>query len=682
MEGIGEVEARKTMAETFYITTPIYYVNDVPHIGHAYTTIAADVLARYHRMCGHDVYFLTGLDEHGQKVQQAAAKAEISPQEHCDRLSPQFQHLWQKLDISNDGFIRTTDAKHQAVVQRFLQKLYAQQLIYRADYTGWYCTFDERFWTEKDVEGGLCPDCQRPVEQLSESNYFFRMGQYQQRLLDHIEANPNFIRPESRRNEVLGFLQKPLEDLSISRPKSRLSWGIELPFDQDYVTYVWFDALVNYISALEYLPAKPAVDRFWPARVHLVGKDILTTHAVYWSTMLMALEIPLPHTIFAHGWWTVNGEKMSKSRGNVVDPYAMVDSFGTDAFRYFLLREVPFGQDGDFSRESFVGRINSDLANGLGNLLSRTVTLIQRSCGGKIPTPVSSETTDLDAALHTTADALIREKLPLHLGSDRLEFNRTLESIWNLVQQANQYIDQTAPWVLAKDVEKKNRLNTVLYHAAETLRFLCVAVYPFMPKTAEDMSRQLGLHIDFSTPILGNPLAWGDLEPGIEVVKGKSLFPRIDPAAISQQGVTVNTESAPASSPKEVTGKASPKSLSSPGDPLASPESENQISIEDFQKVQLKVAKVLTAERVPKSNKLLKLQVDLGSEQRQIVAGIGKKYAPEDIVGKTIVVVANLKPAKLMGVESQGMVLAAGGKDVLGLVTLLEGEIDPGTEIR
>ncbi|MCH7614680.1 MAG: methionine--tRNA ligase [Nitrospinae bacterium] len=670
------------MAKTFYITTPIYYVNDVPHIGHAYTTIAADVLARYHRMRGHDVFFLTGLDEHGQKVQQAAAKAGISPQEHCDRFTPQFQHLWKMLDISNDGFIRTTDAKHQAVVQRFLQKLFDQQLIYRAEYTGWYCTFDERFWTEKDVEGGLCPDCQRPVEQLSESNYFFRMGQYQQRLLDHINANQNFIRPESRRNEVLGFLQKPLEDLSISRPKSRLSWGIELPFDQDYVTYVWFDALVNYVSGLEYLPAKPAVDRFWPATVHLVGKDILTTHAVYWSTMLMALEIPLPHTIFAHGWWTVNGEKMSKSRGNVVDPYAMVDTFGTDAFRYFLLREVPFGQDGDFSHESFIGRINSDLANGIGNLLSRTVTLIQRSCGGKIPISVSTETSDLDTELQATAEALIQEKLPLHLGSDRLEFNRMLESIWSLVQQANQYIDQTTPWVLAKDGEKKNRLNTVLYHAAETLRFLCVAVYPIMPGTAEEMSRQLGLHIDFSTPILAKSMAWGDLTPGIEVVKGKSLFPRIDPAAISKQGVTVSTESTPASSPKEATGEASPQSPSSPGNSSASPEVENQISIEDFQKIQLKVAKVLTAERVPKSNKLLKLQVDLGTEQRQIVAGIGKTYAPEDLVGKTIVVVANLKPAKLMGVESQGMVLAAGGKDVLGLVTLLEGEIDPGTQVR
>jgi len=326
----------------FYITTPIYYVNDVPHIGHAYTTVAADVLARYWRLRGRDVFFLTGLDEHGQKVQQAAAKAGIDPQAHCDKLAPQFQQLWKRLDISNDAFIRTTDTGHKTVVQRYLQELYDNQLIYKADYTGWYCTFDERFWTEKDVTDGLCPDCNRPVEQLSEHNYFFKMGQYQDRLINHIKQHPNFIRPESRRNEVLGFLTtQKLGDLSISRPKSRLSWGIELPFDKDYVTYVWFDALVNYISALEYLRPEPLVNRFWPANVHLVGKDILTTHAVYWSTMLMALNLPLPETVFAHGWWTVDGEKMSKSRGNVVDPNKMVDEFGADAFRYFLLREVP-----------------------------------------------------------------------------------------------------------------------------------------------------------------------------------------------------------------------------------------------------------------------------------------------------------------------------------------------------
>lgn len=645
------------MPEPFYITTPIYYVNDVPHIGHAYTTIAADVLARWRRLIGEEVFFLTGLDEHGQKVQQAAAKAGVPPQEHCDRLTPQFRTLWQKLAISNDGFIRTTDGRHQAVVQRFLQELYDKQLIYRAEYTGWYCTFDERFWTEKDVDNGRCPDCQRPVEQLSESNYFFRMGQFQQRLLDHLEANPTFIRPESRRNEVLGFLQKPLEDLSISRPKSRLSWGIELPFDADYVTYVWFDALVNYVSALEYLPPQPSVDRWWPATVHLVGKDILTTHAVYWSTMLMALEISLPHAIFAHGWWTVDGEKMSKSRGNVVDPYAVVDRFGADAFRYFLLREIPFGQDGDFSHESFVGRINADLANGLGNLLSRTVTLIQRFCHGAVPAPDPSSITGLETDLQAAAESLMQKTLSHHLR--RIEFNRTLEAIWGLVQLGNQYIDKTAPWVLAKNPDDAQRLHTVLFHAAETLRFLCLAVYPFMPDTAQEMARQLGLPYDFSRALLKAPVAWGDQGTGATVVKGKALFPRVE-ASASQSPAKPQPE-ASALSPKD---------------------EDNRITIQDFQKVELKVAKVLTAERVPKSNKLLKLQVDLGGEQRQIVAGIGKKYGPDDVVGKTIVVVANLKPAKLMGVESQGMVLAAGDQEVQGLVTFEDAGLPPGTKVK
>lgn len=645
------------MPDPFYITTPIYYVNDVPHIGHAYTTIAADVLARWQRLLGQEVFFLTGLDEHGQKVQQAAAKAGISPQEHCDRLTPQFRTLWQKLAISNDGFIRTTDGRHQVVVQRFLQDLYDKQLIYCADYAGWYCTFCERFWTEKDVGTGRCPDCQRPVERLSESNYFFRMSQFQQRLLDHLEANPAFIRPESRRNEVLGFLQKPLEDLSISRPKSRLSWGIELPFDADYVTYVWFDALVNYISALEYLPTHPSVDRWWPAAVHLVGKDILTTHAVYWSTMLMALEIPLPRTIFAHGWWTVDGEKMSKSRGNVVDPYAVVARFGADAFRYFLLREIPFGQDGDFSHESFIGRINADLANGLGNLLSRTVTLIQRFCDGTVPAPEPSAITELETDVQSVAVSLIQETLPRHL--QRIEFNRTLEAIWGLVQLGNQYIDKTAPWVLAKNPADAPRLRTVLFHAAETLRFLCLAISPFMPDTAREMARQLGLPYDFSQPLLKDSIAWGDWEAGATVLKGKALFPRVEASTVP-----------------------SPATPQPQASSAATTDAGNLVGIQDFQKVELKVAKILTAERVPKSNKLLKLQVDLGEEQRQIVAGIGKKYDPDDVVGKTIVVVANLKPAKLMGVESQGMVLAAGDQEVQGLVTFEDSDIQPGTKVK
>src|SRR5262245_24762637 len=425
---------------TFYITTPIYYVNDVPHIGHAYTTIAADVLARYWRLRGREVFFLTGLDEHGQKVQQAAQKASIDPQAHCDKLAPQFQELWERLNISNDAFIRTTESQHKKIVQRYLHELLNKELIYKDSYTGWYCTFDERFWTEKDVENGLCPDCKRPVERLSEHNYFFKMGQYQDRLINHIKTHKKFIRPESRRNEVLGFLQtQKLGDLSISRPKSRLSWGIELPFDKEYVTYVWFDALVNYLSALEYKLSSPSVDRYWPASVHLVGKDILTTHAVYWSTMLMALNLPLPETIFAHGWWTVDGEKMSKSRGNVIDPNKMIEKpFSVYGFRYFLLREVPFGQDGDFSATALVRRVDSDIANGLGNLLSRTLTLIERFLGGVIPEIPPSLDTDIEEKLTVAGREAFRQA---DLDIEELAFSRALERIWQLVRAADQYLE-------------------------------------------------------------------------------------------------------------------------------------------------------------------------------------------------------------------------------------------------
>ena len=648
------------MPKPFYITTPIYYVNDVPHIGHAYTTVAADVLARYRRLRGDDVFFLTGLDEHGQKVQQAAAKAGIDPQTHCDRLSPQFKNLWQRLNISHDAFIRTTDAPHKSIVQRYLHQLYDKQLIYKADYTGWYCTFDERFWTEKDVIQGLCPDCKRPVEQISESNYFFRMGRYQERLIQQIEAHPDFIRPQSRRNEVLGFLQKPLEDLSISRPKSRLSWGIELPFDRNYVTYVWFDALVNYVSALEYLTASPSMDRYWPASVHLVGKDILTTHAVYWSTMLMALELPLPRTIFAHGWWTVNGEKMSKSRGNVVDPYAVAEEFGTDAFRYFLLREVPFGHDGDFSREALIGRINTDLANDLGNLLNRTLTMIERFAKGIVPLPHNATRTD--GQLRQQAGQL-PDLVDAYLA--KLEFNRVLEAIGSVVQAANQHIDKSAPWKLAKDEANRLLLDTVLYDAAEALRLVALMLAPFMPQATEEIGRQLGSNLASAGP------QWGGLQPGTAIAKGKPLFPRIEHIA-SQGDSRVNQEQSAAPTPQPSPAVAAAPAPATP---------EAQISIDEFMKIQLKTATVLTAERVPKSEKLIKLHVDLGGEQRQIVAGIGKRYEPEQLVGKRIVIVANLKPAKLMGIESQGMVLAAGDKDVGGLVTVIE-DVPPGTKVK
>jgi len=666
------------MSKTFYITTPIYYVNDVPHIGHAYTTVAADVLARYYRLRGYDVFFLTGLDEHGQKVQQAAAKAGIDPQPYCDGMAPRFRELWKRLNISNDAFIRTTDAKHKAIVQRYLQTLFDNGLIYKADYTGWYCTFDERFWTEKDVEGGLCPDCKRPVERLSESNYFFKMSAYEKKLQEYVtkdsrENPPLFIAPWTRRNEVVGFLDKSLNDLSISRPKSRLAWGIELPFDPNYVAYVWFDALVNYISALDYLAPKQTPDdnplkKYWPATLHLVGKDILTTHAIYWSTILMALELPLPRTIFAHGWWTVNGEKMSKSRGNVVDPNTVIDEFGADAFRYFLLREVPFGHDGDFSQEALIGRINSDLANGLGNLLHRTLTLIERFSNGIIPEPVaSSADTELEGRIKKTAECLPHAELGIHLLPDKLEFNRALEAIWELVQLGNQYIDKTAPWTLAKKPEDKPRLRTVLYNAAETLRFLSLTLYPFMPQAAEEMKRQLGLMLNFSKPLLSGDIKWGGLLPGTPIAKGMPLFPRIDTTK-PQGDVRVSQDQPSAAIPS----------------PIAAPQPGSgapPITIEDFRKVQLKAAKVLSAERVPKSEKLLKLQVDLGGEQLQIVAGIGNKYEPESLIGRRVVVVANLKPAKLMGVESQGMVLAAGDKEVVGLVTILE-DVEPGTKVK
>ncbi|MCP9439353.1 MAG: methionine--tRNA ligase [Nitrospira sp.] len=653
-----------------YITTPIYYVNDVPHIGHAYTTIAADVLARYWRLRGRDVFFLTGVDEHGQKVQQAAAKAGIDPQAHCDALAPQFQHLWRRLNISNDAFVRTTDRQHQVVVQRCLQQLYDRQLIYQADYSGWYCTFDERFWTEKDVADGLCPDCRRPVERLSEHNYFFKMGQYQQQLLRHILEQPDFIRPESRRNEVLGFLSsQKLGDLSISRPKARLSWGIELPFDRDYVTYVWFDALVNYLSALEYLPIdNPAGRQFWPATVHLVGKDILTTHAVYWSTMLMALDLPLPQMIFAHGWWTVDGEKMSKSRGNVVDPHKMVDEFGTDAFRYFLLREVPFGQDGDFSRFSMIARINSELAGGLGNLLSRSLTMIDRFAGGTIPSHDTSVDTPLEHNL-TQRTAELLADADVHV--EQLRFSRALEAIGEIVQLCDRYIEKTAPWALAKHPEQRPYLNNCLYHLAVTLGSLIRPLYPFMPWTTVNMAQQLGMEPQEHK----GSLSWKDpfLRPGSKIQKAGPLFPRIE-ATTPLGGPPVSDVAA---TPRPTPPR--PSTTTAPPSPASA--APCQITIEEFAKIQLRTATVLRAERVPKSEKLLKLHVDLGHEQRQIVAGIGKKYDPTDLVGKTLVIVANLKPATLMGIESQGMVLAAGDTDVQGLVTVLE-PVTPGTKVK
>ncbi|MFY9268855.1 MAG: methionine--tRNA ligase [Candidatus Manganitrophaceae bacterium] len=644
----------------FYLTTPIYYVNDQPHIGHAYTTIAADILARYHRLLQHDVFFLTGTDEHGQKVSQAAAKREVPPQQHADEMVVRFQALWKKLDISNDDFIRTTEARHTRVVQTVLQELWDKKEIYIAPYEGWYCLPDERFWTEKDLVDGKCPDCGRPVEHLSEQNYFFKMGQYQDRLRWHIKQHPDFIQPESRRNEVLGFLEKPLGDLCISRPKSRLPWGIPFPFDPDYVTYVWLDALVNYISIPGHATDLARFQKWWPADLHLVGKDILTTHAVYWSTILMALNLPLPQTLFAHGWWTVNGEKMSKSRGNVVDPTEMIERYGADAFRYFLFREVPFGQDGDFSETALINRINSDLANDLGNLLSRTLNLIEQFTEGVIPQP-SFPTYPEEEAVRKIAIGLFD---PIEEALNRLEFHLALSEIWKLVTRTNVFIEQMAPWKLAKKTDQKEKLHTVLYTAAEALRFIALYLKPFIPQTAREMGRQLGLPASYETISLNDGRTWGGFLVNTRIAKGKSLFPRIDKKALAPPPSSI----APAPSPS----KSAPEAL---------PAFKPLITIDDFAKVDLRVAMILAAEKVPNSKKLLKLRVDLGSEQRQVVAGIATKYAPEALVGKRIVLVANLQPAKIMGVESHGMLLAAGSEAVLELATFLE-EIPPGTRIK
>ncbi len=625
----------------FYITTPIYYVNDVPHIGHAYTTIAADVLARYHRLRGNDVFFLTGTDEHGQKVKQAADKRGVPPQQHVDELVVRFQDLWKRIDISNDDFVRTTQKRHTAIVQEVLTRLRDRGELYQQTYQGWYCLPDERFWTDEEVVDGKCPDCGRPVERLAEPNYFFRMGRYRQRLIDHIKANPDFIRPDSRRNEVLGFLAQPLNDLCISRPKARLPWGVPFPFDETFVTYVWVDALVNYISIPGYVADETRFARWWPASVHLVGKDILTTHAVYWSTLLMALDLPLPKTIFAHGWWTVNGEKMSKSLGNVVDPGAMVEEFGVDPFRYFLLREVPFGQDGDFSRSAFIGRYNSDLANDLGNLVSRTLTMIERYSGGLVPSQGPDDGFEelVAAASREVANSL-----------DQFQFHRALQEIWVVIDRANRYIETSAPWNLAKDPAQRVSLDDVLYVLAESLRHVARLISPFMPNTAQAIAQSLGLS---QIPNHG-PATWGFLQKGQSISKIPALFPRR----------TVVSEQPTAAEP-----------ASTPG-PQSSP-----IAIEDFAKVELRVGKVLAAERVPKSSKLLKLQVHLGTETRQIVAGIGTKYEPDALIGRFVAVVANLKPAKLMGIESQGMILAAGDKEVAGLIGFAE-PVEPGMKIK
>jgi len=632
-------------ARTFYLTTPIYYVNARPHLGHAANAIMADAMCRYRRLRGDRVYLLTGTDEHGDNIAQTAAKAGVSPQAYADEISAAFRDTWRRLGITNDDFIRTTELRHKKVVQEILQKLYDAGEIYFGEYGGWYCYGCERFYTEKEIVDGKCPDHQRPLSFIKEKNYFFRMSKYQAWLIKHLEENPGFIQPDRYRNEVLGFLREPLQDLSISRPKARLQWGIPLPFDDEYVTYVWFDALINYVSALGY-PDGALYRELWAAghAEHLIGKDILKPHGVYWPTMLHAAGIPLYRRLNVHGYWTIGGGKMSKSIGNVVEAFQLTDKYGHDAFRYFLLREMTFGLDASFSEEAFVGRLNADLANDLGNLVSRATTMIVNFGGGRAPQP--GTTTDEDKAVATALEQAARA---VDEAMEAFAFQRALAAIWEFLGVVNRYVDASAPWTLAKDPAKRDRLDTVLYTLAESLRVISILIDAFLPDAAAKIRAAVG----GSAPRLAD-LRWGGLAPGTAVQKVSGLFPRVEAEkSLSSQGK------------EQREARAAPMA---------------RIPIDEFRKVELRVAEVLAGERVPKSKKLLKLTVKVGEEVRTIVAGIAEHYEPETLVGRKIVVVANLEPAKLMGIESNGMVLAASHEGSLALLSL-EKDLPPGSKV-
>jgi methionyl-tRNA synthetase len=627
-----------TARSTFYLTTPIYYVNARPHLGHAYTTIIADAMARYRRLAGDDVWFLTGTDEHGDKIAQAAARAGVSPQAYADDISSAFRAAWGGLGITNDDFIRTTEPRHQTVVQAILQTLRDAGEIYLDKYGGNYCFGCERFYTDKEIVEGACPDHRTPLTYIEEENYFFKMSKYQGWLIEHIERHPDFIRPERYRNEILGFLRDPLQDLSISRPRTRLEWGIPLPFDDKYVTYVWFDALINYVSALGG-PGDARFEKFWPHVQHLIGKDILKPHAVYWPCMLKAAGLPVYTHLNVHGYWNIGGGKMSKSIGNVVEALALKDRYGNDAFRYFVMREMAFGLDAAFSEEAFVGRLNADLANDLGNLVARATTLLAGfGTGGDVGAP--------DAGDQEVARAAAEARRLVDAAMEEFAFQRALAEIWAFIGAVNRYVDATEPWALAKAPARRGRLARVLLTLADALQWLGIMLGPFLPDAAAKIRAAAG---DARAPRLDDAVV-GRLQTIPTVEKLSGLFPRIEEKNVDEQAA------------KAPAGVA-------------------RITIDDFSRVELRVAEVVAAEPVPKSKKLLKLTVSLGDEQRTMVAGIAEHYAPADLVGKKVVVVVNLEPAKLMGVESNGMVLAGSADGKLAVLTL-DRDLPPGAKVR
>jgi len=647
--------------KTYYITTPIYYPSGKLHIGHSYTTVAADAMARYKRLQGYDVMFLTGTDEHGQKIQRVAAENGVTPQEYVDKIVDGIKKLWDLMKISNDKFIRTTDDYHVKAVQKIFKALYDKGDIYKSEYEGWYCTPCESFWTETQLVDGKCPDCGRPVEKTREESYFFRLSKYQERLIKHLEENPDFIQPASRRNEMINnFLKPGLEDLCVSR--TSFNWGVPVTFDEKHVVYVWIDALSNYITALGYGSDNDEDFRkFWPADVHLVGKEIVRFHTIIWPAMLMALDLPLPKQVFGHGWLVLEGGKMSKSKGNVVDPVILVEKYGVDAIRYFLLREVPFGSDGVFSNEALINRINSDLANDLGNLVSRTVAMISKYFGGVLPKERQSGEFDEDLKNTLTSIKGKTEEL-----LDKLQFSTALSEIWKAISRTNKYIDETMPWVLAKEEQNKPRLAQVLYNLAESIRIISIIIQPFMPETPLKIWEQLSIPEEQRT--WDSAGSWGVCDQIGPVKAGEVLFPRIDLEKEMESLADLNKAREPE---KEMTEKKE-----------QNVEGIEQITIDDFAKLDLRVVKVLSCEKVEKSDKLLKLKVKCGNEERQIVSGIAGYYKPEELVGKKLVLVANLKPAKIRGIESQGMILAATDKETGKLVLISpDGDINDGAKV-